>query len=106
MFTNHISTVSFSKDEWRELESSYKFIWFWLGTTISGMVFASIWQWAYDIPAASLMESPLFFRAMMVGGSVAFVVSLVNTLIVLPIWHDIREHVWPKIQRRFPWKLS
>lgn len=91
MFTNHIPMVSITEELDRELEAGYKCIALWLAVTIGGMIFVSVWQWAYNIHATSLMEAPFLFRAMMVGGLIAFIVSLINTLFVLPTWYDIRE---------------
>lgn len=96
MFINHFTMVQIPENLNREMGAGYKLIWFWLAITIGGMTLASLWQWAYEIRATSLMESPLFFKAMMVGGFIAFIVSLINTLFVLPIWHDIRERISQK----------
>ena len=92
MFTQ-ITLVSIPEELNREMEPGYKLIWFWLAVTIGGMILASLSQWVYNIRAANLMESPLLFKAMMLGGFIAFIVALINTLFVLPIWHDIRGRV-------------
>lgn len=92
MFTNNVVMHNFPEELNREMEPGYKCIALWLAITIGGMIFASVWQWAYDIHATTLMESPFLFRVMMIGGLIAFVVSLINTLFVLPIWYDIREY--------------
>lgn len=91
MFNSQISIAPIPEELNREMEAGYKCIGLWIVVTIGGMIFASVWQWAYDIHTTTLMDSPLLFRIMMIGGLIAFIVSLINTLFVLPIWHDFRK---------------
>jgi len=76
-----------------KLEVGYKFIFGALGLMFAGMFIASGWQWLFNIKSTTLMDSPLVLQVMMVGGFIAFVIALLVTLIVVPIWHNIR-HGW------------
>lgn len=101
MFFNQAPLVHLSQERNQELEAGYKCIILWLVITISGMIIATLWQWVSGIHATSLMDSPFILRVMMIGGFIAFIVSLINTLFVLPIWHDISKYAWPKLKKYF-----
>ncbi len=74
-----------------KLEVGFKFIFGALGVMFAGMILASIWQWIFNIESKTLMDSPIILQVMMLGGFIAFIIALVVTLIVLPIWYDLRR---------------
>ena len=76
-----------------KLEVGYKFIFGALAVMFAGMFIASGWQWLFNIKSVTLMDSPLLPQAMMVGGFLAFMIALLVTSFILPIWHNIR-HGW------------
>jgi hypothetical protein len=74
-----------------KLEIGYKFIFGALAVMLVGMFIASGWQWLFNIKSNTLMDSPLLLQVMMIGGFVTYLLALLVTLIVLPIWHDVRH---------------
>jgi hypothetical protein len=74
-----------------KLEVGHKFIFGSLGLMFAGMFIASGWQWLFNIKSNTLMDSPSFLQVIMISGLIAFILSLIGTLIVLPIWHTIRH---------------
>jgi hypothetical protein len=91
MFATH-RLVSVPATLQPKLEIGYKCMFGSLGVMFAGMIFASIWQWMFGIKSVTLMDSPVLLRVLMIGGFIAFLIALVSTIIVLPIWHQIHRH--------------
>jgi hypothetical protein len=79
----------------RPMEIGYACILSSFGVMFTGMILASIWQWAFDIKATSLWDSPLLLQAMMVTGFVALLVSAFGTHFGIPIWNKIKYNNMP-----------
>jgi hypothetical protein len=77
----------------QKLEIGYKFIYSSLGVMFTGMIVANLWQWVFHIHAISLLEqTPFLLQIMILGGLIAFLFSLLSTVVIIPVWYEIRKY--------------
>ncbi len=88
---NNFTIHKIPSDLQSRLDVGIKLVWSSLAVMFSGMILASVWQWIFSIEAKSLMESPLPFQVLIVGGLFTFLASLVLTLFMIPIWYDVQK---------------